>query len=225
MIYFREISEKKSNKLVANKNSIIRLSRYKNALTRLKAMGFVKVFSDNLADAVEVTPSQVRKDFSLFGILGNKRGGYKVDELIEKLNSILGKNELQNVVIVGAGHMGTALMRYKGFEKEGIRIAACFDTDENKLDRNAKIPVLPISEMQEFIKKKKIRLGIIAVPDHAAQEVLDKLLEAGIKGILNFAPIKLNGPEEVVINNVNIELELENVIYFVNVKDKAKVKV
>jgi redox-sensing transcriptional repressor len=115
-----------------NKKCILRLLRYKNALHRFDGLGFVKIFSDNLADAVGVTASQVRKDFSLFGISGNKRGGYQIDALLEKLNGLMGKNETQKVVIVGGGHIGTALMKYKGFEKEGIKIVACFDIDPTK---------------------------------------------------------------------------------------------
>ena len=91
---------------MSNKNCIIRLSRYKNALIRFKTLGFIKIFSEYLADAVGVTSAQVRKDFSLFGISGNKRGGYQIDALITKLNSILGKNEVQKVVLVGAGQLG-----------------------------------------------------------------------------------------------------------------------
>ena len=113
--------------MVTNRKCIMRLSRYKNGLKRLKALGFIKVFSDNLADAAGVTPSQVRKDFSIFGISGNKRGGYKVDELIEKLNDILGKNEIQDVILVGAGHIGTALLKYKGFDAALENLQACMD--------------------------------------------------------------------------------------------------
>ncbi len=206
--------------MTTNKNSIIRLSRYKNALGRLKVLSFVKVFSDNLADAVGVTPTQVRKDFSIFGISGNKRGGYNIDELIEKINTILGKNELQKVVLVGAGKLGSALIRYKGFEKEGIKIIACFDIDSSKFDEKGDVPVLPLESLQSFVRKNKIRIGIIAVPDMAAQAVTDSMLNAGIKGILNFAPIRLRGTEQCVINNVNLEVELENLIYFVNVLGK-----
>jgi len=204
-----------------SKNAIIRLSRYKNALYRLKLLGFVKVFSDNLADAVGVKPSQVRKDFSLFGISGNKRGGYLIDELIMKLNTLLGKNETQKVVIVGAGHIGTALMKYKGFEKEGIKIVAAFDIDPAKYLREADMPILPLEELKECIQKNQIRIGIVAVPDIAAQQAVDLMVNAGIKGILNFAPIRLRGPEDCVINNVNLEIELENVIYFANALNKA----
>ena len=207
--------------MIVNKNCVIRLSRYKNALYRLKALGFVKVFSDNLADALGILPSQVRKDFSLFGLTGNKRGGYQIEELITKINNILGKNQIQKVIIVGAGNIGTALMKYKGFEKEGMKIMACFDTDSTKFNRQAPIPVLPIEELEGFVQGNNIRIGIIAVPEMAAPQVLDLMLEAGIKGILNFAPIRLKGTEDCVINNINIELELENVIYYVNALEKA----
>ena len=201
---------------VTNKNCVIRLSRYKNALNRLKSFGFVKVFSDNLADAVGVMPSQVRKDFSIFGISGNKRGGYLIEELIEKLNQILGKDTVKKVIIVGQGKIGTALMEYEGFENEGIKIAAAFDSDSRKVNLKAKIPVYPIEELEHFIKKNGITIGVVAVPEIAAQQVADKMISSGIKGILNFAPIRLNGKEDTVINNVNLVLELENVIYYVN---------
>jgi redox-sensing transcriptional repressor len=206
--------------MVANKNCIIRLSRYKNALGRLKGLGFVKVYSDNLADAVSVTSAQVRKDFSIFGLSGNKRGGYQVDELIERLNQILGKTELHKVVIVGAGKLGSALLKYKGFEKEGIKIVASFDSDNAKIKRGQEPPVLPLEELSGFVKENGIRIGIIAVPDLAAQEAANLMFSAGIKGVLNFAPIQLKIPEGGIVNNVNLEVELENLIYFVSVRSK-----
>ncbi|MDD5561819.1 MAG: redox-sensing transcriptional repressor Rex [Candidatus Omnitrophica bacterium] len=208
--------------MITNKSCIIRLSRYKNSLYRLRALGFVKVFSDNLADAIGVLPSQVRKDFSLFGISGNKRGGYQVDTLIEKLNTILGKEQVQEVIVAGLGNIGNALMKYKGFEKEGIKICACFDIDSAKYHRDAAIPVLPLEEMKDFVRNKRIKIGVIAVPDIAAQSVLDMMLACGIKGVLNFAPLRLRAPDDIVVNNVNLELELENVIYFVNTQGKTK---
>ncbi len=208
--------------MITNKNCIIRLSRYKNALYRLQALGFVKVFSDNLADSVGSTASQVRKDFSLFGISGNKKGGYQIDVLLEKLNSILGKDQIQKVVVVGAGHIGSALMRYRGFEKEGIRIVAGFDIDPSKINRNSAVPVLPLEEVKVYIKSQGIKIAILAVPDIAAQQALEMIAGAGVKGILNFAPLRLKDVEGCIINNVNLEIELENLIYFVNVAEKIK---
>jgi redox-sensing transcriptional repressor len=187
----------------------------------LKALGFVKVFSGNLADAAGVTSSQVRKDFSLFGITGNRRGGYSVDELISKILEILGKNELQRVVIVGAGHIGSALMRYKGFEAGGIKIVAAFDIDPEKISRDSDPPVLPLEEFSEFVQKNSIKVGILAVPDVAAHHVSELMIRSGIMGILNFAPIQLRGADKVIINNINLEVELENLIYFVNAMQKS----
>ncbi|MBN1794527.1 MAG: redox-sensing transcriptional repressor Rex [Candidatus Omnitrophica bacterium] len=206
-----------------NRNCIIRLSRYKTALYRLKALGFVKVFSDNLAEAIGVMPSQVRKDFSLFGISGKKRGGYHIDALIERLNEILGKDKVHTVIIVGCGHIGSALMKYRKFEDGGIKIAAGFDIDPAKHAQDADIPVFPIDRVKPFIKEHNVELAIIAVPDIAAQQVADMLISAGIKGILNFAPIRLRCPEGSIAHNINLELELENLIYFVNVLKKKRV--
>lgn len=210
--------------MLVNKNCIQRLSKYKTALSRLKSFGFVKVFSDNLADAAGVTASQVRKDFSLFDIRGNKKGGYLIDELIEGLNNILGKTQLQKVIVVGAGNIGHALMRYAGFEKEGIKIVACFDIDPAKIEPEAPVPIFPMESLKDFIKTNKIKIAVLAVPDIAAQQTWELLKDAGIKGVLNFAPIRLRDAEDYVINNANLELELENVIYFVNAMSKTREK-
>lgn len=207
--------------MVTNKNCILRLSRYKNALYRFKSLGFYKIFSDYLADAVGVTSAQVRKDFSLFGISGNKRGGYQIDILIEKLNDILGKNELQKVVMAGAGNLGSALMKHKNFEKEGIKIVAAFDIDPAKHNQRLPIPVYPLDDLEKFVKDNEIKIGIISVPDIAAQHTFDIMLKAGIKGVLNFAPIQLKTSDNCIVNNVNLELELENLIYFVNALQKT----
>ncbi len=208
--------------LKASKNTVERLYQYRNALNRLKSIGFVKVFSDNLADGVGVGATQVRKDFSVFGLSGNKKGGYLIDDLITKLDTILGKNTQQRVVVVGCGNVGKALVNYQGFEKEGIKIAAGFDIDPNTIRRDSAPPVLPFEEFEEFVKKNKIKTGVIAVSDQQAQQVADRMMAAGIKGILNFAQIRLNVPEDLVLNNVNLGIELETVIYFVNAMGRGK---
>jgi redox-sensing transcriptional repressor len=207
--------------MITSRNSILRLSNYKNALNRFKDLGMVKIFSDYLGDAIGVTSSQVRKDFSLFGISGNKRGGYGIDSLLEKLNAILGKNVVQPVVLVGAGNIGQALIKYRGFEKEGIRIVAAFDSDPAKIRSNSEVPVLPASELKAYIQVHGVKIAIICVPEGSAQQVFDTLRSAGISGFLNFAPLRLRSDNRCVVNNVNVELELENVIYFVNVLEKS----
>lgn len=201
--------------MIGNKHSIIRLLKYKSSLLRFRILGFKRVFSDNLADAADVTAAQVRKDFSLFGIPGNRRGGYQIDELLTRLNSLLGKDVVQKVIIVGAGNIGSALMKYKGFDKEGIQITAGFDIDPEKIQREGNIPVYPFEEMKDYVKNNNIKIGIISVTEMFAQHVLDTMVEAGIKGVLNFAPIKLKGPDDVFISNVDLLGELEKVIYFV----------
>ncbi|MFP4473463.1 MAG: redox-sensing transcriptional repressor Rex [Candidatus Omnitrophota bacterium] len=197
-----------------------RLHRYRNALYRLKHMGFVKVFSDNLADAVGVTSAQVRKDFSMFGLSGNKRGGYQVDDLIVNLDKLLGKDKVQDVVVVGAGNIGTALLNYKGFEHNGIRIVAAFDRHAEEIINVSDVPIMPMDALAGFVDENSIEVGIIAVPDYAAQDVLDDLKAAGIKGVLNFAPIRLQAPENFIVNNIHVGLELEKVIYFVHAMDR-----
>jgi redox-sensing transcriptional repressor len=201
---------------MANKNDIIRLSKYRNALIRLRALNFAKVFPDNLADATDVSAVQVRKDFSTFDIPENQRGGYEVDELIKVLNKILDKDTIHKFIEVGAGNLGKALLRYPGFVKSGINIVACFDVDPAKYDRDAEVPVLPIEELDDFVRKHQVRFGIISTPDAAAQQVLVRMVASGIKGILNFASIHLGGPQDCVINNVTLESEVDSIVYFVN---------
>jgi redox-sensing transcriptional repressor len=202
---------------MVNKKCIARLSEYRKALIRHAELGMVKVFSDTLAEAVGVTPAQVRKDFSLFGIAaGNKKGGYRIDELVRLLGMILGKDQVQDVVVAGVGQLGGALIRYSGFEREGIRVAAGFDTDTAKINRKAKVPILPLGELKEFVKSRDIRVGVLAVPESAAQEVFDLMVSAGILGLLNFTPVRFHDVGPVVVNHVNLEIELENVLYFLH---------
>lgn len=199
-----------------NKNCILRLAKYKKALYRLKSLGFIKVFSENLADAIGVDSSQVRKDFSLFNITGSKKGGYIILELLDKINNILGSGEPEKVIIAGCGNIGSALMKYKGFQKDDIKIIAGFDNNFEKIKTSDKTPIYPIDEMDSFIKSNNIKTGIIATPDLVAQQIADTMIKNGVRGILNFAPIHLRVPENIVVSNVNLEIELETVIYYVN---------
>lgn len=184
----------------------------------MKSLNFLKVFSDNLADATGVTASQVRKDFSIFEISGNRRGGYQIDELLEQLNRVLGKDKLQKFIIVGVGNLGRALINYQGFAKSEIKIVAGFDIDPSKFNRKADAMILPMEELPGFVKTNEVELAIMTVPEFNAQEAFDKLKAAGIKGILNFAPIRLKSDDKVIVHNLNLETEFENLIYFVNTK-------
>lgn len=196
-----------------NKNLILRLARYLRLLEKLKSLGFGKVFSNNLGDAIGVSPAVVRKDFSIMSLPGSKRGGYNIDTLIEQLRSVLGKNESYDIIIAGCGRIGSALMEYKGFSRDGIHLIAGFDTDPARIDAARPIPIYDIREMPGFIQSHKIAVGIIAVPDTAAARVLEMMINAGLPGVLNFAPVELKGGGGCLIRNVNLALEIENLFY------------
>jgi len=211
---------------MTNKGQILRLLNYKNLLKHLQTLGFKKVFSDNISDTLEISSSLVRKDFGNFGITGNRKGGYDIDSILSKIDEILGKDEIQKVVIIGAGRIGEALMSYQGFIKEGIQIVAAFDIDSKKMNSNTEIPIYPIDKMIEFIIDNNIRVCILTVPQMVAKHTVDLLQSTNIGGILNFTPIKFQSTAEVTINNINIVHELENLIYVVNKqKDKNNDKV
>ncbi len=203
-----------------NREMIQRLSRYKSLLQKLKGLGFVKVFSDNLGDAAGLTSALVRKDFAAFGLAGNKRGGYRVDELIERLNVILGKDAVQRIIIVGCGKIGTALINYQGFAREGIQVAAGFDVKPDRLNPAAPVPILDLGQVREFIRRERIQVAIMTVPEGAAATVLDMLLAAGIRGVLNFASVQLKAPETVFVQNLNLAQDIENLFGYVRFAEK-----
>lgn len=198
------------------RTQIMRLLRYKNALRRMKSFGFIKAYSNNLGDAIGLSSVQVRKDFSLFNISGNKKGGYVIDELLNRIDEILGNQISHNIILIGYGKIGNALINYSGFESEAIKIVAAFDQDPEKVNREAEIPILPVEELRDYIINNKIEVAIIAVPDIEAQRIFDHICNAGIKGVLNFAPIKLLDRPDCIINDVNIADEIESIFYFIN---------
>ncbi len=209
-----------------NKELILRLSKYKRLLYKLKALGLERVFSNNLGDAIAVAPSLVRKDFSVLNLPGNKRGGYDIDMLIEKLDVVLGRDKPQEVIVAGCGRIGTALMQYEEFRNEGIKIVAGFDIAPENVSKTSGVPIYHMREMKEYVQKNGTRVGIIAVPDSAAAQTLETMIDAGIRGVLNFATIELRtgkGGEladdnlQCTIHNINICLELEHLFYQVNV--------
>ena len=197
-------------------NRINRLLNYRHLLNRFKSLGMVKIFSDNIADPLGISASLVRKDFAIIGISGSQKGGYLIDSVLGKIDQIIGSDKVQEVVIIGVGRIGEALMSYKGFYKDGIRIVAGFDIDGKKIRIKGDIPVMPIEEFPKFIKTHNVKVAIMAVPDIAAQQTLEILKSSHIQGILNFTSVKFKSTDEIVINNFNIENELINLIYFVN---------
>ena len=198
------------------KNSLKRIFLYRSCLVRLKLMGVERVFSYTLANETGVTAEQVRKDFSEFSIKGNKRGGYDINDLLDKMEKIFHKNQDHNIVLIGMGNMGLALSKYSRFVQRNMNIVATFDIDPFKQKQRSDIPVYSMSRLKEIIDRFRVKVAILAVPEISAQEVADELIRHGIKGIVNFAPVLLKIPPDVVINNVNLCDELESVIYYVH---------
>ena len=206
-----------------NMVALKRLSNYKNVLYKLKALGFVKVFSDNLGDAIGVSATQVRSDFSHFNITsGNKKGGYLVDDLLEKIKDLLGKGETQKVVVVGCGKMGSAILNYGGFSIEGMKVVAGFDSNPEIINPTAKIPIYDLGDIKEIVEKEKIKVAIMTVPEAVAAQVYAVLQEAGIRGILNFAPLQLRSSDDCIVHNINIALEIEDMFYLIQAEEAKK---
>lgn len=198
------------------RKAIYRLSVYLRCLQRLKENNIRTVSSEALAKAARVKSTQLRKDLTYFGQFGTRGLGYDVEQLSTMILDLLGTNSLQPVILIGVGNLGLALLSYKGFEQEGFEIVAAFDVDPSRnRGKTGKIPLHPMDKLGEVCQKRSVKMAIMAVPASEAQEVTNHLVEAGITGILNFAPLVLHVPDEVMVNNVNLAIELENLSYFI----------
>jgi redox-sensing transcriptional repressor len=198
------------------RKTIYRLSAYLRCLARLKQNTIRTVSSDALAKAARVKPTQLRKDLTYFGQFGTRGLGYDVGQLSQMISDLLGTNSLQPVVLVGVGNLGMALLSYRGFEQEGFEIIAGFDCDlQRKRNKQLRQPIYSLEHLPEIVRERGVRMAILTVPPAAAQEVANKLVAWGISGILNFAPVVLEVPDEVMVNNVNLAIELENLSYFI----------
>jgi redox-sensing transcriptional repressor len=198
------------------RKSIYRLSIYHRCLLKLKANHVDTVSSEALARTAGVKPTQLRKDLAYFGQFGTRGLGYNVTHLAGIINDVLGTNRLQPVILVGAGNFGSALLRYQGFNKEGFEVLAAFDCDASRPRHpSPPVPVKSIEEMPDFVREARVKMAILTVPAAVAQQVANDLVAAGIQAILNFAPTVLDVPENVVVNNVDLALELEHLSYFI----------
>jgi redox-sensing transcriptional repressor len=198
--------------MVIRKN-INRLLRYRSLLVKMQDLGFETVYSYNLGKEAGVSPEQVRKDFSQFGIKGKKKGGYNIIDLLFTINNIFRKDEVQNVILVGLGNIGHSLMKYRGFKDRMINIVATFDIDPSKYKKKCAVRCYPMEDLQKVVSDLDVKTAIVAVPERAVQEVCDQLVAAGILGILSFAPTLIKAPPHITINNISISHELESLIY------------
>jgi len=198
------------------RKTVYRLSTYLRCLAPLREKKIQTVSSEALAKVAGVKPTQLRKDLAYFGTFGTRGLGYDVVELSRRIADELGTSRLQPVILIGLGNLGMALLSYRGFEKEGFEIVAAFDAEPTRRrDKEIKQPVHGMDKLPDLVRAHGVKMAILAVPAEAAQEVANSLVECGIVGVLNFSPIVLHTPEEVMVNNVNLAIELENLSYFI----------
>jgi redox-sensing transcriptional repressor len=191
-------------------SALRRLSHYLRFLEAFEEEGRATISSGDLAERGGMTSAQVRKDLSLFGSFGKRGLGYPVPELRARLASILGVGRRWDVALAGAGKLGAALYAYEGFRRRGFHVAAVFDDDPRKIGRRwSQLEVEDVAALDAVVRAKGIEIGIVVTPAHAAQEVADAMVAAGITAILNFAPTKLVLPASVTLRDVNLAIELE----------------
>ncbi len=192
-----------------------RVSIYLRCLNELAAQGAKTVSSDGLAKQFHLNSAQIRKDLAYFGEFGVRGVGYYVEDLRGQLTKILGLEKKHRIGIVGAGRLGTALADYYEFSQANFTVAALFDTDENKIGQKVgDIEIFDIKNFADTVKKVKIEVAVIAVPAEHAQVVLEQITEAGIKAVMNFAPIPLKISGGVKLKTVDLTISLEGLSYF-----------
>lgn len=193
-----------------SESTIHRLSMYFRTLSLLEKEGFETVSSKELAKREKLTPAQVRKDLSFFGSFGTRGLGYNVSELKGKMAEILGINRTWRMAVIGIGNIGSALVSYKEFSRQGFNIVKLFDNDQRKIGSNHKGMVISdIQNLEKEISESNIEMVILTVPATVAQYMVDNIVRAGVKAILNFAPINLKVPADVYLRNENMSMELE----------------
>jgi redox-sensing transcriptional repressor len=194
--------------------TIRRMPIYLRGLLLTSEQGQKNISSQNLADFVGVKPCQIRKDFSYFGDFGTRGVGYNVEKLAKEIKRILKLDVIQKAVLIGVGNLGSAILAYPGFAIYGFDIAAAFDVNPKKVGRKIKnITIENISKLWT-IKKRKIKLAILAVPSQAAQETANALVKAGVKGILNFSPCHITVPKKVKVLTIDIAMDLARLPYY-----------
>jgi len=197
--------------------AVRRLSLYLRQLEAFKRKDRRTISSKQLGESLHLTDAQVRKDLAYFGQFGHPGIGYRVEDLIAQVKKILGTDKVWNVLLVGAGNLGRALMAYKGFNAKGFRLSNVFDASPQIVGRKmGPFTVQPMTELEETIRKNQTRLAMIAVPAETAQQVVDQLVAAGVRGILNFAPTSVNVPPHIALNAVDLSVQLEQLSFQVN---------
>lgn len=191
-----------------------RLPRYYRYLGELLKQDIKRISSKELSEKMNVTASQIRQDLNCFGGFGQQGYGYNVEELYNEIGAILGLREGHNTIIAGAGNLGRALANHDGFQKRGFRLVAIFEKDKEKIGTKINgVEVLDIKDMKEFLLKNPVSIGILAVPRTETEDVVNVMVEGGIKGFLNFSYMDLKVPDNVVVENVHLSDSMMTLSY------------
>ncbi|MEG0377395.1 MAG: redox-sensing transcriptional repressor Rex [Eubacterium sp.] len=194
-----------------------RLPKYYQYLSDLKEKNIEKISSKELADIMGLTASQIRQDLNSFGAYGQQGYGYKVQELENAIKDILGLNVKYNCIIIGSGNLGRAIANYERFKEEGILIQAMFDVNAGRIGQTVgDLKVYSMDDIDQFAAEHKIDICILSVPREVGQKTADRVIGLGIKGILNFVPLDLTVPDDVVVENVNITDSLFTLTYLLS---------
>ena len=199
-----------------------RLPNYYRYLNMLSDAGKKRVSSNELAEAVKVDSATIRRDFSYFGALGKRGYGYDVENLLEFFKKTLNQDKLTNVALIGVGNLGHALLNFNFHKSNNVRINAAFDINEEITGTiQSGVPIYPMEDMKEQLKIQQIEIVILTVPANVAQGVTNDLIEVGVKGILNFTPLRISVPESVLVQNVDLTNELQTLIYFLDLEKQS----
>lgn len=199
--------------------AIRRLSLYLRQFEAFERDGREAVSSRQVGDSLGLTDAQVRKDLAYFGQFGKSGLGYRCSEMTVRLRSILGTDRVWPVALVGVGHLGMALSAYRGFEKRGFQLVAAFDIDPAKIGRvHAGLTIQPMEQLAETVQRERVQLVMLAVPAESAQSTAERLVSAGIRGIVNFAPVKLAVPEGIAVASIDLAEPLEQLAFAVRTR-------
>lgn len=200
--------------------TVERLSQYRRSLNNQLTKGKTNIFSHELAHLLHITPVQVRRDIMLIGYSGTLRKGYDIKEMINLIGKIIDTDEGQRMAVIGMGNLGKAFIHYLHEKGSKLKIVASFDVNPDKTDKTyAGVYCYHFDRLAEIVKKEEITIGIITTPPEVAPQIADKLVEAGINGILNYTPKPLSVPDEVYLEEYDMITSLEKVAYFVKHRD------
>lgn len=215
-IFYRGEKVNRTNKHISMA-VVRRLPKYHRYLKDLLDKDVFRISSKELSDIIGFTASQIRQDLNNFGGFGQQGYGYNVEDLYEEIGKILGLDQDYNAIVIGAGNMGQALANYPWFQNEGFRIAAMFDANPKLIGTKFKdIDILDIAKLEEYINEKNVKIAVIATPKESAQGIVDVIAKTGIEGIWNFAPIDLDIPERIIVENAHLSDSLYVLSYMIN---------